>query len=180
MHRIASGEIGGLSTCCRASSPEDWEPVFAMMSKLTIDRLGGRGEGVAQGPDGSIFVPYALAGETILAEVDGSRGKLAEVLTPSPHRIAPFCCYFSRCGGCAVQTLAADSYARWKRETGSLAQGHRILRSAQAQAGLVSVVGFLLWTRMIAVAGSSSAHLKLGCEVRFSLPCRGCGKTAGL
>jgi hypothetical protein len=41
-------------------------------------------------------------------------------------------------------------------------EGHRILRSAQAQAGLVSVVGFLLWTRMIAVAGSSSAHLKLG------------------
>jgi hypothetical protein len=62
---------------------------------------------------------------------------------------------------------------RWRK-------GHRILRSAQAQAGLVSVVGFLLGTRMIAVAGSSSAHLKLGCEVRFSLPCRGCGKTAGL
>jgi 23S rRNA (uracil1939-C5)-methyltransferase len=134
MHRIASGEIGGLSTCCRASSPEDWEPVFAMMSKLTIDRLGGRGEGVAQGPDGSIFVPYALAGETILAEVDGSRGKLAEVLTPSPHRIAPFCCYFSRCGGCAVQTLAADSYARWKRD---------LVASALRRAGLAITVADL-------------------------------------
>ena len=61
---------------------------------LTIDRLGARGEGVAQSPDGSIFVPYALAGETIVAEVDGSRGALAEILTPSPHRIAPFCRYF--------------------------------------------------------------------------------------
>ena len=83
---------------------------------LTIDRLGERGEGIAQSPDGLIFVPYALAGETIVAEVDGSRGTLAEVLTPSPDRIAPFCRYFSRCGGCAVQTLAADSYARWKRD----------------------------------------------------------------
>ena len=105
-----------------------------MMSKLTIDRLGGRGEGVAQGSDGSIFVPYALAGETILAEVDGSRGKLAEVLTPSPHRIAPFCRYFSRCGGCAVQTLAADSYARWKRD---------LVASALRRAGLAITVADL-------------------------------------
>jgi 23S rRNA (uracil1939-C5)-methyltransferase len=87
-----------------------------MMSRLTIDRLGARGEGVAQGPEGLIYVPYALAGETIAAEVDGSRGTLVEVLAPSPSRIAPFCRYFSRCGGCAVQTLAADSYARWKRD----------------------------------------------------------------
>jgi 23S rRNA (uracil1939-C5)-methyltransferase len=87
-----------------------------MMSRLTVDRLGARGEGVAQGPEGLIYVPYALAGETIAAEVDGSRGTLVEVLAPSPSRIAPFCRYFSRCGGCAVQTLAADSYARWKRD----------------------------------------------------------------
>jgi 23S rRNA (uracil1939-C5)-methyltransferase len=57
-----------------------------MISRLTIDQLGTRGEGVAQGPDGLIFVPYALAGETLVAEVDGSRGTLVEVLTPSPNR----------------------------------------------------------------------------------------------
>ena len=93
-----------------------------MMSRLIIDKLAARGEGVAQGPDGSIVVPFALAGETIVAEVDGSRGTLVEVLTPSPHRIAPFCRYFAHCGGCAVQTLAADSYAQWKRDlvTGAL------------------------------------------------------------
>jgi 23S rRNA (uracil1939-C5)-methyltransferase len=130
-HRIASGEIGGLSTCCRAISPDDREPVFAMLSRLTIDKFGARGEGVAQGPDGSIFVPYALAGETIAADVDGSRGTLVEVLTPSPHRIAPFCRYFAHCGGCAVQTLAADSYARWKRD---------LVTSALRRAGLTNEV----------------------------------------
>jgi 23S rRNA (uracil1939-C5)-methyltransferase len=102
-----------------------------MMSRLAIDRLGARGEGVAQSPEGSIFVPYALAGETILAEVDGSRGRLVEVLTPSPHRIAPFCRYFAHCGGCAVQTLAADSYARWKRD---------LVTSALRPAGLANEV----------------------------------------
>ncbi|MGH6837363.1 MAG: class I SAM-dependent RNA methyltransferase [Methylocella sp.] len=96
---------------------------------LTIDRLGARGEGVAQGPNGLVLVPYALAGETIVAKVDGSRGRLAEVLTCSPHRIAPFCRYFSHCGGCAVQTLAADSYARWKRD---------LVTSALRRAGLTN------------------------------------------
>jgi 23S rRNA (uracil1939-C5)-methyltransferase len=134
MHRIASGEIGGLSTCCRAISPEDREPVFAMMSRLTINRLGARGEGLAQSPDGLIFVPYALAGETIAADVDGSRGTLIEVLTPSPKRIAPFCRYFAHCGGCAVQTLAADSYARWKRD---------LVTSALVRVGLTTEVSDL-------------------------------------
>jgi 23S rRNA (uracil1939-C5)-methyltransferase len=135
MHRIASGEIGGHSICCRSILPEDREPVFVMMSKLTIDRLGAHGEGVAQRPDGAIFVPYALAGETIAVDVDGSRGTLVEVLTPSPHRIAPFCRYFSRCGGCAVQTLAADSYGRWKRD---------LVTSALRWAGLTTEVSDLV------------------------------------
>ncbi|MDQ6867940.1 MAG: RNA methyltransferase [Pseudomonadota bacterium] len=96
--------------------------MISFNTQLTIDRLGARGEGIAQSPEGLIFVPYALAGETIAAEVDGSRGTLVDVLIPSPDRIAPFCRYFSLCGGCAVQTLAADSYARWKRDlvTGAL------------------------------------------------------------
>jgi 23S rRNA (uracil1939-C5)-methyltransferase len=71
---------------------------------------------------------------TITAEVDGSRGTLVEVLTPSEHRIAPFCRYFSRCGGCAVQTLAADSYGRWKRD---------LVISALRRAGLTSEVSDL-------------------------------------
>ncbi|MGH6810894.1 MAG: class I SAM-dependent RNA methyltransferase [Methylocella sp.] len=104
------------------------------ISTLTIGRLGARGEGVAQSPDGLIFVPYALAGETIVAEVDGSRGALVEILTKSPHRIAPFCRYFSRCGGCAVQALAADSYACWKRD---------LVTSALRRAGLTNEVSDL-------------------------------------
>ncbi|MCI0465555.1 MAG: RNA methyltransferase, partial [Beijerinckiaceae bacterium] len=51
-----------------------------------------------------------------LAEVHGGGGILACVEAPSPQRIAPFCPHFSRCGGCAVQTLAAEPYAHWKRD----------------------------------------------------------------
>jgi 23S rRNA (uracil1939-C5)-methyltransferase len=109
--------------------------MISFHTRLTIDRLGRRGEGVAHGPDGFIFVPYALGGEAILAEVDGTRGALIEVLTPSPDRIASFCRYYARCGGCAVQTLAVESYAQWKRD---------LVADALQRAGLNAEVAALI------------------------------------
>jgi 23S rRNA (uracil1939-C5)-methyltransferase len=98
---------------------------------LTTSRLSERGEAVARGRNGLVFVPYALAQETIVAEVDGLRGTLAEIVEASPHRIASHCRYFSHCGGCAVQTLAAPNYAQWKRE---------LIAAALRRAGLASEV----------------------------------------
>jgi 23S rRNA (uracil1939-C5)-methyltransferase len=89
--------------------------MFNLRRELTIDRLGQRGEGIAVTPDGNVFVPYALPGEAVIAEVDGERGKLAEVAAPSAERIAPFCPHYGICGGCAVQALAAPAYQAWKR-----------------------------------------------------------------
>src|SRR4051794_28968441 len=91
---------------------------------VTIRRLGARGDGIAE--DGTP-VAYALPGERVAVTRAGSRGDLAAVETPSPDRVAPFCPYFGRCGGCAVQHLAREPYAAWKR--GLVAQ-------ALAQAGL--------------------------------------------
>ena len=82
---------------------------------LTIERMGQKGEGLAKTERGLIAVPYALPGETILAEVDGERASLVEVTTASPDRIAPFCKHFTICGGCAVQTWNASAYQAWKR-----------------------------------------------------------------
>src|SRR5262249_2303204 len=96
-------------------------------AKLTIERLGERGDGVASTPEGLVFVPYALAGETIIAGIEGSQGGLTEIVTPSPLRIAPHCSYFARCGGGAVQTLPAPAYREWKRE---------LVASALGRAGL--------------------------------------------
>ncbi|MGA3303462.1 MAG: RNA methyltransferase [Methylovirgula sp.] len=82
---------------------------------LQIERLGQRGEGIAQEVGHPIYVPYALAGETVRADVDGERGDLLEIIVPSPDRIAPYCPHYTICGGCAVQTLTPLAYAQWKR-----------------------------------------------------------------
>ncbi|WP_026606107.1 class I SAM-dependent RNA methyltransferase [Methylocapsa acidiphila] len=101
--------------------------MISLCARLQIERLGQRGEGIARGPDGLVFIPYALPGETIVAEVDGARGRLVEIATASPERIPAFCRYFSDCGGCAVQTLASHAYAQWKRS---------LLLGALTQAGV--------------------------------------------
>ncbi len=97
------------------------------MKVLRIDRLGHRGEGVAREGDTRVFVPYALAGETVLAEVEGEQARLVEILSPSPDRVPPICPHYAHCGGCAVQALAAARYDEWKRG---------LVETALANAGL--------------------------------------------
>lgn len=86
-----------------------------MPDVLRIDRLGAGGDGVATGSHGLVHVPYTLPGERVTAEVEGGRGRLVRVDEPSADRIAPFCPYFGRCGGCVAQHVGPDLYARWKR-----------------------------------------------------------------
>jgi 23S rRNA (uracil1939-C5)-methyltransferase len=83
---------------------------------LDITRLGAQGDGVADTPSGQVFVPYALPGERVQADVRGDRGRLIAVTAPSPERIAPVCRHFTHCGGCAVQHLRMPAYLAWKRE----------------------------------------------------------------
>jgi 23S rRNA (uracil1939-C5)-methyltransferase len=87
-----------------------------LQQDLQIERLGQRGEGIAHADGKTIYVPYALAGETVRAEIDGERGQLVDILKPSPDRIEAVCPYYGTCGGCAVQTLDAPAYATWKRD----------------------------------------------------------------
>lgn len=85
--------------------------------ELLITRVGAQGDGVAQGDDGgSVFVPFALAGERVLADVAGERGRLVRVLEPSADRVDPVCRYFGTCGGCSVQQMSSRAYRAWKRD----------------------------------------------------------------
>src|SRR4051794_8711903 len=101
-----------------------------MTERLVIDRLGHRGDGVAETSGGPIFVPYTLPGEIVEVEpVPGhpDRRHLLRVETPSPERTAPFCPHYGVCGGCAIQHWERSRYRAWKRG---------LVTDALAQAGL--------------------------------------------
>jgi 23S rRNA (uracil1939-C5)-methyltransferase len=86
---------------------------------LAIDHVGHRGDGVAYTDGRTLFVPYTLGSEAIEAgPVEGhpDRRQLLRVESPSAQRIAPFCRYFSACGGCAIQHWQPEAYRAWKRQ----------------------------------------------------------------
>ena len=87
--------------------------------QLAIASLGHRGDGVANTPDGAVYVPYALPGETVTVEaVTGhpDRRHLLHVDKPSRERVPPVCKHFGQCGGCAMQHWSLAEYHLWKRE----------------------------------------------------------------
>lgn len=85
---------------------------------MEIERLGVQGDGVAQGPKGPLFVPFALPGERVRVALDPGNqyAQLLAVLEASPDRIAPICPHFGICGGCALQHLEEGAYLAWKRD----------------------------------------------------------------
>lgn len=97
-----------------------------LAQEVSIDGLGHLGEGVVRAARGPVYIPGALPGERVLAQIEGERGRLVDIIARSPDRIAPICPYFGDCGGCATQHLGRALYAKWKREilAGALAKAH--------------------------------------------------------
>lgn len=85
-----------------------------MTITATIDSLGHKGEGIVLVDGRKVFVPFALPGELVTLDVEGERGRLVEVLEPSPDRRTAPCPHFGVCGGCQLQHLDEGAYAAFK------------------------------------------------------------------
>jgi 23S rRNA (uracil1939-C5)-methyltransferase len=77
-----------------------------MELEVRIERLGAQGDGVAQGPDGPLFVPFTLPGElvSVAAEPGEARAEPLAILAPSPERIAPICPHFGPAAAAPANT----------------------------------------------------------------------------
>ena len=78
--------------------------------QLTFSDVAFGGKGVARHDGKVFFVPFAAPGDVATVRVLKEKKKFAEaelvsVDWPSPHRVAPACPYFGRCGGCSYQHL---------------------------------------------------------------------------
>lgn len=86
------------------------------MSEFTIKRLGHQGDGIADGPDGDIYVPFSLPGEIVEGEVEGDRIASPRIVTSSSDRVKAPCPHFKSCGGCALQHVSDTFLADWKAQ----------------------------------------------------------------
>ena len=94
-----------------------------MATTLHIRALahGGAGVGTPEGGGPTWFVPAVLPGETVTAEVEHEakrhiKGRLLEVVEPSPHRVDPPCPLAATCGGCAWQHIDPAAQPDLKRD----------------------------------------------------------------
>jgi 23S rRNA (uracil1939-C5)-methyltransferase len=107
---------------------------------LTIEKLIYGGDGLARLPAATpanapidaaiedsrargkaVFIPFTLEGEKVEAAIAETkpgfaRAKVESVVEPSPHRIAPSCQYFARCGGCHYQHTTYEHQLEIKTE----------------------------------------------------------------
>jgi 23S rRNA (uracil1939-C5)-methyltransferase len=86
--------------------------------RLTVERLGHHGDGIAAGP---VFVPRTLPGEVVEGEVEAGRMAQAKIVTPSPDRVAAPCPHYRTCGGCQLQHASERFVAEWKVDVVRLA-----------------------------------------------------------
>lgn len=106
------------------------------MPDITITALTHAGEGVGRHNDRAVFVPFALPGETVRIELlevkkNFARGKLREVVTAAPERVAPRCPHHfaltppagpglaergPACGGCQLQHLDYAAQLAFKQQ----------------------------------------------------------------
>ena len=78
---------------------------------LDITGIGAEIQGVGRTQDGQVvFVPFALPGERIEAEItrDAGRfmeGRVTRIIEPAPQRVMPVCALYGQCGGCRTQHM---------------------------------------------------------------------------
>lgn len=89
--------------------------------ELTVERIGARGDGIAQYRGEPVFVPFTVPGDRLSARLGarrhgGREGFVVDRLSSGPGRAAPRCRHFGICGGCALQHLDDESYQRVKLE----------------------------------------------------------------
>lgn len=86
-----------------------------------IDGITHKGEGVGRIDGKATFIPLAIPGETIEIEIIQERskfirGRLKQVLDPSPDRVEPECPHFPTCGGCHLQHVNYERQLQLKHQ----------------------------------------------------------------
>ncbi|MBQ5533283.1 MAG: class I SAM-dependent RNA methyltransferase, partial [Bacteroidales bacterium] len=89
--------------------------------EIVINTLGTSGEGVGRYDEFTVFVPYALPGETVETVIDEvkktyAKGHVKKIIKQSADRVEPVCGIYDKCGGCQLQHLDYMAQLNAKRQ----------------------------------------------------------------
>jgi 23S rRNA (uracil1939-C5)-methyltransferase len=84
--------------------------------KVTIDRIGHHGDGIAMSDVGLIYAPGLLPGEVAEGVLVDEKLANIRIITPSTARIKPSCSHAKACGGCLMQHASDHFVATWKED----------------------------------------------------------------
>lgn len=107
----------------RETKRKQWDvPVESGFTyEVDIHGYGSSGEGVGRVEDFTVFVPYAMPGERVKAQMtlvkkQYAKAQLQEVMTPSEDRTEPSCDVYGQCGGCRLQHVSYEGQKAMKQQ----------------------------------------------------------------
>ena len=89
--------------------------------EITIEKLIYGGDGLAHHDGSTVFVPFVLPAERVIAEAVEQKKKFVraraeKLLKGSPERTDPRCPHFTVCGGCDYQHIPYEAQLQYKAE----------------------------------------------------------------
>ncbi len=103
---------------------------------ITAEKWVYGGDALSRVDGEVVLTPFLLPGERALIATESGggvlRGRVIEVLQPSPHRVEAPCPIFTSCGGCQYQNATYEQQLAWKRD---------ILREQLKRVGKIEFAG---------------------------------------
>lgn len=92
-----------------------------VLENVTIESVAAEGKAVAHVDGQVLFVEFAVPGDVVDVKVFKKKknymeGFVLNLVSPSPHRLEPFCPHFGVCGGCKWQPLPYSMQLEAKRQ----------------------------------------------------------------
>lgn len=81
-----------------------------ILENVGIEAVAAEGKALAKIDGAVLFVQFAVPGDIVDVKVTKKKknymeGYILRIVSPSPHRLPPFCSHFGICGGCKWQPL---------------------------------------------------------------------------
>jgi 23S rRNA (uracil1939-C5)-methyltransferase len=105
--------------------------------EVIIDAIGAQGDGIAETPEGRLFVPFTVPGDRVRVRLgerrrEGTSAEVLELRAAGAHRVGPACAHFGDCGGCDLQHWQVAETLAWKRRQVEVTLAHRGLTASVA------------------------------------------------